>query len=478
MLHILQNSVADANSCSAMEADTILKNRRSPKSQTSRGNLILSFLAILLLSSTSGFAQFSGGSGVENDPYIITTPAELAQLATYVNEGNSDYNDKYYKLGNDIDLSGYGENFNDGAGWIPIGVYDWQDAKLFKGVFDGNQKKITSLYINDTTLMSVGLFGYISGTVKNIGIVDADILCTGGAGIVTGRTDNGSSVLNCYSTGSINRYFDNFFAAVGGVVGSNSGVVSNCYSTASISVAIAPDSYSDSSTGGVVGLSWSGSITNCYSTGSIMFPDGGGYSAGGVMGAKYGGDLSNCAALNPSVKCNGSWGGFGVGRVVAYENMLSNNIAFTNMLNPDGNTTWEHKGLDQIDGADISIAEINADGTLGGRFTAENGWTTENGKLPGLFGNTVDMPEHLGGTSGINKIEMSKFTVYPNPTNGQLTIQSAELQINNYNIYNISGQLVMQGYLQGKATSLNVESLPNGTYYLKIAGQVAKFIKE
>ena len=36
MLHILQNSTAGANNCSAMEADTISKNGRSSKSQTSR----------------------------------------------------------------------------------------------------------------------------------------------------------------------------------------------------------------------------------------------------------------------------------------------------------------------------------------------------------------------------------------------------------------------------------------------------------
>ena len=38
MLHILQNSVADANSCSAMEVDTISENGRSSKSQMSRVN--------------------------------------------------------------------------------------------------------------------------------------------------------------------------------------------------------------------------------------------------------------------------------------------------------------------------------------------------------------------------------------------------------------------------------------------------------
>jgi len=46
-------------------------------------------------------------------------------------------------------------------------------------------------------------------------------------------------------------------------------------------------------------------------------------------------------------------------------------------------------------GANISIGEINNDGTIKGIFTGAGGWTTQNGRLPGLFGNTVAMPEHL-----------------------------------------------------------------------------------
>jgi hypothetical protein len=65
------------------------------------------------------------------------------------------------------------------------------------------------------------------------------------------------------------------------------------------------------------------------------------------------------------------------------------------MLNPSGDMIWNNIGENKTDGEDISIPDIHADGTLGGRFTAENGWTTQDGKLPGLFGNVVDMPEHL-----------------------------------------------------------------------------------
>ena len=69
MLHILQNSTAGANNCSAMEADTISKNGRSSKSQTSRKNrrflyiLTLCFTLFLVSScgSSSSFVKGEGG---------------------------------------------------------------------------------------------------------------------------------------------------------------------------------------------------------------------------------------------------------------------------------------------------------------------------------------------------------------------------------------------------------------------------------
>jgi len=62
---------------------------------------------IVLFCSTGANAQFSGGNGTENNPYLITTAAQLAQLATYVNAGNEAFNSCHYKLGTNIDLSNY-----------------------------------------------------------------------------------------------------------------------------------------------------------------------------------------------------------------------------------------------------------------------------------------------------------------------------------------------------------------------------------
>jgi len=346
-------------------------------------------------------AQFSGGTGTEDNPYIISTPAELAQLATYVNNGNTSYNNKYYKLDNHIDLSDY----QSGEGWTPIGL-----NISFTGVFDGNGKKITNLKI-EGGIAPAGLFGTIAdGVVKNLGVenVNINVSCSlSMVGGVVGYNFRGT-VLNCYSTGSI---ISASSAAnySGGVVGSinrqnNNGSVSYCYSTCSVSASSTSTFPSDiCSAGGVVGNNSYGLVTNCYSTGSISASGSSNSYSGGIVGWNGGntnfyGIVSSCVALNPSIICSGGTSNFG--RVLGLNNSgssyaLIDNLGFNAMLNPSGNTTWNNIGYFSKDGANIDVSEIYLDGTLDGRFTSENGWTTQNGKLPGLFGNVVDMPDHL-----------------------------------------------------------------------------------
>ena len=74
--------------------------------------------------------------------------------------------------------------------------------------------------------------------------------------------------------------------------------------------------------------------------------------------------------------------------------------------------------------------------------------------------------------------EQGVIKVYPNPTNGQLKIETGQLTNTNYEIYNLMGQLQKQGKLQGETTTVNIESLANGMYILRIAGKAVKIIKE
>ncbi|MCL2677817.1 MAG: hypothetical protein FWE85_02055, partial [Clostridiales bacterium] len=263
------------------------------------------FLAVVMLCGLLNTLQISvSAAGTpdtawwyaeDSDTYTISTADQLAGLAVLTNAGNR-FSGKTIILSNNLDLSAYGQSYNSGKGWTPIGA----QKEYFSGTFDGNGKTITGLYINTDTSYS-GLFGTVYGTVKNLGVVNVNVNCGNSAGGLAG-------------------YF---------------------------------------------------SIANSDSAG-----------------------IENCAALNPSVT-----GDRYVGRVgymaQDYEKALSGNVAFYGMVvTVFGNTKALNKGADKADGADIMSAAILADGTLGGRFTAANGWKAANGKLPGI-GAPADLPAHL-----------------------------------------------------------------------------------
>lgn len=294
-----------------------------------------------------------GGGGTGASPLEITTVAQLAEIAVLVNAGRLEsflFNDNtatvYLELQNDLDLSGYGANYNEGKGWVPIG-HDGENT--FKGNFNGNANKITGLYINHKGYENTGLFGWVSGgTIQNLGLVDVDI------------------------TG--NEY-------VGGVAGYvHSGTVQSCYSTGTIS--------GNTWVGGMVG--WvSGTVQNCYATGSVSGND----WVGGVAGCAYNGTVKNCAALNPSIS-----GSTNAGRVVGEQGngTLTNNYAFSGMT-VNGVTVSDGTATNK-NGAGKTAADLQTSGGFPTALTTIP-WTYEEGKLPG-FDEAIAMPAHIIDISG------------------------------------------------------------------------------
>ncbi len=332
-------------------------------------------------------ALFAGGDGTTAEKaYEISTPAQLAKLAELVNEGNTDYNNKHYKLMNDLDLSIYGKNYDSGKGWIPIGN---QVVMPFQGSFDGDGHIIRGLYINRPTANLQGLFGYTSGgTLKNLGVVNANITAASAVGGVVGMLKKTGVVENCYTTGSISGTGD--IGGVGGIVGTVEGPLKNCYSASRVHG-------TQQNIGGVAGVV-KGVVENCYSTGTIT----GTGNVGGVAGSvDTTGTVRNCVAINPAVN-----GTSNVGRVVGSSNgFLSKNYAFNGMAIAGGNANG--KTQDGLDGADFLIDEVSQptfwtnglhwDTTGGTSWDDTSIWAITDNKLPILRGFTDGTQSGDGG---------------------------------------------------------------------------------
>ncbi len=70
------------------------------------------------------------------------------------------------------------------------------------------------------------------------------------------------------------------------------------------------------------------------------------------------------------------------------------------------------------------------------------------------------------------------FAVYPNPTNGILTIHHSAFRIHHsaFRITNLMGQTLLTGQITAENQQINVSSLPQGMYFITFAGETHKFV--
>lgn len=226
--------------------------------------LSLFFVLIFSFSLSNKTFAFSGGDGSTTTPYQITTWTELDDIRNHLSSS--------FILNNDLNTGG--DYTGIGDSWNPPAL-DWSDE--FSGNFDGGGHTISDLIIYFPTTDYVGLFGFVTGNISNLGLLNVSITGLKYVGALAGELDNGT-ISNCFSSGSVtgNSY-------VGGLVGDLYGTVSNSSSTAII---IGSGSNPDV-LGGLVGFlepsGWgSGTISNSYATGNVSGT--GATNVGGLIG--------------------------------------------------------------------------------------------------------------------------------------------------------------------------------------------------
>lgn len=287
--------------------------------------LLASILCIALLPAVAHAAtpdvwdggtasSLTGGGKSEDDPYLISTGAELKLLAD--NSRATGLGSCYVKLTNDIVLN---DGTFDKSGaftkrgatttsqpneWLPMGEASWH--------IDGDGHSISGMYINRNEAM-VGLISRItnSGYIRDLTIKDSYITSSqapesykGYIGVFVGQSsrtsftncagENNIAVTNnCYLTGGIVgwSYGGDSFNVVhasgsiqgsdtlGGIVGRSSRVTfKNCWNEMDIDNASSYQSITQS--GGIVALAEGSEFYNCANLGYLH----GGSRVGGIVG--------------------------------------------------------------------------------------------------------------------------------------------------------------------------------------------------
>ena len=96
--------------------------------------------------------------------------------------------------------------------------------------------------------------------------------------------------------------------------------------------------------------------------------------------------------------------------------------------------------------------------------------TPSNAMVPGMFIIRFSAGEPLG----INEQSELPPLIFPNPATNELTISCGNYGNTSFRIINNSGQQVLQGKLQNGQTQLNIKSLSQGIYFIKLNGESSK----
>ena len=281
---------------------------------------VLSLLLTLCLAMTfvpmAAFAAeaplFGGGTGTQQEPWLITSQADLIALAEFLNSGNAETFDAenvgvgnchgyYFKQTADIDLTG--------VTWEPIGYSG--NYYYFAGNYDGDGHTIsnaTSTGKNDADgFATAGIFGWVAfGSVENLHVKNANFVATGHneysyvggiAGVCYGSSIKNCSVVdsslesrrdnnnNCagsivgYSTGGTFEkcaaennqvktmcYGGGFVGEVDDTYGVGNSTFTNCYVAKCTVISETDDSQGTSFSGGFAGEMTDSTLTlqNCY----------------------------------------------------------------------------------------------------------------------------------------------------------------------------------------------------------------------
>ena len=277
--------------------------------------------------------SFAGGSGTEDDPYLISTGDQLAYLAYCINSGDNSLYDKHYELINNIDL-GYME-------WDPIGS--------FQGVFNGNGYTISNLKINEiqsnysSSSYNIGLFGYTYGAeIIELNVEGVEINVTtsmnhsiraGGitgyawdtyfekcsfsgkiyastatksvyVGGITGYSSGDCTYTRCNTICDIKSISTEYFSYAGGIVAMGDGIFRNCSSDGFIESRSSAENttYICSGTyaGGIIGCVDVALITESYSSATILAESFGttGSMAGGIAAKTTSNASCSCTIEN------------------------------------------------------------------------------------------------------------------------------------------------------------------------------------
>ncbi len=350
---------------------------------------------------------------LNSDTICIYNADMLRWVSEQCNGGNT-FQGKYIKLMNDITLP-----LNVPNNMTSIGIYpDYP----FKGTFDGNGMHINNLYIDHPNTEFQGFFGYtLNANLYNVGLVNITASGRNYTGGMVAYAEN-TYMRDCYVNGGT------LFALsyCGGLVGyqqeGTNSIISGCYNTCEVT--------GNNYVGGLIGFSNYSTVRNSYVAGPVT-------AQGAAVGAIIG----------------------GANEVLMYYCYF--NIELTGQTNAIGeNNTGGKDGGEGLTSSQMRDPQFVA--TLNQGLTIPV-WMPD---YASPINNGFPILQWQQTITSLKENTSESFSLYPNPTNGHVTIEASNLRY--ISIFNTLGQQVYNGPAYGDVFEYDFGGYEAGIYLIQI----------
>lgn len=341
---------------------------------------------------TTGVVSFVG-SGTEDDPYLIYTASDLANINSY----------SYYKIMNDIDVSEWINANSPTTGWIPVGMNSGVSMKQL----DGNGKTISGYWTNTTT----NYYGLIStandAVINNLTInLSKNSKVGANSAILVGKSTN-TTFENININGNLSG--GTCLGAITGLGISNT--FNNCEVTSNVTS-------SGVAAGGICGNSTTSTFNNCSVTGQIK----GTNYTGGIAGGEAGSNTFTLCFVEGTITGSNYTGGIAPYCTQSVTKCKSNST-ITGSSYVGGLIGKNNATVSECFSDGSVKATATSDCYAGGLFGTNSGNVTNSYSLA-----TVNSGEYGAGIAGINYGTIDKCYAA-----GNITAQKWGAGITGYN---------------------------------------------
>ena len=136
-------------------------------------------------------------------------------------------------------------------------------------------------------------------------------------------------------------------------------------------------------------------------------------------------------------------------------------------------TSWANVGTAGFSVGEVDFTSLAFNPTDGQPYVAYQDWANS-------LKATVMKYDY---STGINDLQQSQLSIYPNPAEDIITVEISDItKENRFSILNLNGQPLFTHQITQPKTQLDISSLPNGVFFVKVTGErtveVKKMIKQ